>query len=160
MQNQNTQSLTEKVRSKANDFLEYFKLQVRPSTQEEFYTLTDDAHPDLHCLVREAHGDLLPDDFRYDKIFSALAAIADCAEGELDEVRLETDIYHSDLLKWLNSNFRRVAYCDEAIEEFGLEKVDLMTIITYGQQLELDEVVASVRESLISINEDDEDTGG
>ena len=157
MQNQNTQSLIQKVKSKAEDFLKQFKLEVRPSNQTEFYTLAENADPDLRILVREAHRDFLPDDFRYEQIVNALAALADLEGEDLDEVSLEPDVYNSDLLKWLSSSYDRVVYCDQAVEEFGLEKVELMTIITYGQQQELDEIVSLVRESLISFCQDEDD---
>lgn len=149
----NNQNLNEKISKKANEFLQYFK-KIKRNENEEFYTLEDQAPSELKELVREAHGDFLPDDFRYRTICDALYAFADCGSDQnLDEIRLEPDIYYHDLLKWLSSNLKRVFYCDEAISEFGLEKVDTMVLITHGQQFEKDEVIFIVRNLLINFYE-------
>ncbi len=155
MKTEQTKSLTEKIADKAAEFLDHFQCIKVDRSEEEIYTLKDQAPPSLKDLVREAHGDFLPDDFRYETIQDALCALSDGLE-DLDEVRLEADIYHHDLLKWLSSNLKRIAYCDEAKEEFGLQEVDLMTLITYGQLREKEEILASVRESLIQICEEEE----
>lgn len=155
----NSQNLNEKVSEKAEKFLPYFKL-IRCNENEEIYTLEDNTPPELRNLVREAHGDFLPDDFRYKTILDALYAFADCElNQDLYEIQLEPDIYNHDLLKWLSSNLRRASYCDEAIAEFGLEKIETMTLIAYGQQMEKDEIVNSVREHLISLCEKDKNEG-
>lgn len=151
-------NLTQKVAQKAKDFIADFKCETRPSTEEKFYTLKANANPDLCRLVREAHGDFLPDDFRYEMIVDALYAFGDCEDdADLEEVQLEPDVYNHDLLKWLSSNLNRIAYCDETREEFGLIDADLMTLITYGQQREKDEVISLVRDFLINLCESQEE---
>lgn len=144
--------IKEKVISKAKEFSEHFTRIVHHETKKEFYILDDTVPPALEDLVREAHGEFLPDDFRYEVIYSALVAFADCrTTDDLEEVRVEADVYSHDLIRWLGSNLRRIAYCDEAQAEFGLEMADVMTLITYGQQREKDEIVDLVREGLISL---------
>jgi hypothetical protein len=146
----NPSQLNEEVASKAKEFLNYFKTITRHGSEQEIYILEDDAPAALEELVQNAHGDFFPDDFRYKTIYSALSAFADC-NTDPEEVRLEADIYTYDLTRWLGSNLRRVSYCDEAQSKFGLEKVDVITLISYGQQVEKDEIVALVREALISL---------
>ena len=154
MKTEELNNLNEKVAKEAEELLIYFK-QVTRNDGEKIYTLQDGAPEELRDLVYAAHGDFLPDDFRYETIHSALCAFANCHfDEELDEIRVEADIYNHNLLKWLNSSLKRVAYCNEAILEFGLQSNDLMTVTTYGQQMEIDEIVALVRESLIAICEE------
>ncbi len=73
----NSQNLNEKISKKADKFLSYFKMTKR-NPNEEIYTLENNAPIELRELVREAHGDFLPDDFRYETICDALSAFADC----------------------------------------------------------------------------------
>ncbi len=144
-----SKSLNEKMIKKADEFLSYFR-KIARTDGEEIYVIQEGSPQELKELTRGAHGDFLPDDFRYKTIHDALCAFADChIDDELDEIRVEADIYNHDLLKWLSSNLKRISYCDGAKAEFGLEDADLMTLITYGQQMEKDEIVALVRESLI-----------
>ena len=150
-----SKTLHEKIAEKAKEFLEYFELATRAGKNEEkFYTVCNHADEALDELIRKAHGDLLPDDFCYETIHDALCAFAECeSEDQLYEVNLEPDIYYHELLKWLSSHLKRMAYCDEAIAEFGLQNTDLMTLVAHGQQREQDEIVALIRESLIALCE-------
>lgn len=141
--------INEKIISKASEFVPFFKTIVREGSHHEIVTLKDDAPDELVDLIHTAHGDFLPDDFRYEVIHDALCAFADCENP--DDVRVEADIYNHDLLRWLSSNLKRIGYCDEAQTEFGLDKSDVMTLITYGQQIEKNEIVSCVREELIAI---------
>ena len=150
-----SKNLHEKIAKKVKEFLKYFQITTRPGNDlDKIYTTYNHADEALDELVRKAHGDLLPDDFCYEIIYEALYAFADCtSDDELYEVTLEADIYYHQLLKWLSSNLKRIDYCNEARAEFGLQDTDLMTLVTYGQQMEKDEIVALVRESLIALCE-------
>lgn len=115
-------------------------------------TLADDAPDWLHDLVHEAHGDMLPDDWRYDVIREALGFIHENG-GDLDDLAAEfaddVDVYSSALLEWLASNLTRAGYCDTAAEELGSpDSSDIMRLIGMGQYLERREVFDSVRQSL------------
>ncbi|HBF13408.1 MAG TPA: hypothetical protein DDW49_08515 [Deltaproteobacteria bacterium] len=143
--------LNQQIASKADQFSQYFKTIVREGNKHEVYVLKDNAPDELVDLIHKAHGDFMPDDFRYETILDALYAFAGCDNADIDDVRLEADIYTHDLLQWLGSNLNRVGYCDQAQDEFGLEKADVLTLITYGQQMEKDEIVSLVREGLISL---------
>lgn len=126
--------LAEKARS-------YFKLRTRKGG-EQFWTHMGKAPEWVQGMVRDAHGDLMPDDWRYQFIVDALAAIA---EG-VDDSEIEADIYNADLLRWVSSNLRRISYCDDAAEEYGA--VGLIPTLSAGQVAERREVYASVLASL------------
>lgn len=121
---------------------------------EEFTTLDSDTAPGwLRGLVREAHGDLLPDDWRYEAIRDALGDI-ELADGrDLDDLEHEfadrVDVYTGALLAWLASHSSRVGYCDGAQSE-GLtpDNPDVVSLIRLGQYMERREVFASVAQSL------------
>lgn len=102
-------------------------------------------------LVREAHGSLLPDNFRYETIRDALDRIADSAGQDENEVSNEfsdeADVYNSDLLEWVGSHSNRPGYVDEARDEFG-EPRDFYHGLQMGQYLERGEIFRLVHESL------------
>ena len=143
--------LNQQIASKADQFCHFFQSITRNGSRHEVYVLKDDAPDELVALIRRAHGDFMPDDFRYETTLDALNAFAECEDVDMDDVRLEADIYTHDLLRWLSSHLNRVGYCDQAQEEFGLDKTDITTLITYGQQMEKDEIVSLVRKYLISL---------
>lgn len=121
-------------------------------------TITRDDRPDwLTDLIYKAHGDMLPDDWRYKMIREAIDAIADA--DDLDETETEyvddVDIYTHELINWLGSRTDRHGYVDEARREFGPADT-VMDDIGRGQAQERSEVFASVRASLETLAEEDE----
>lgn len=144
--------INEKIIQKAGEFTKYFTRIKKHDPDNEILILKKLAPEELKNLVQNAHADFLPDDFRYDFIYEALQAFADCqVDDDLDDIFLEAAIYNHRLIEWLGSNIKRVGYCDEAQSEYGLENPDVMALITHGQQMEKDEVLALVREALISL---------
>ena len=111
-----------------------------------------DESPDwVHDLVREAHGDMFPDDWRYEAIRAALRCIAD--DGDPDDNAGEyadcmVDVYTSDRLAWLASHLDRAMYCDDAIAEMGGAELGTIERIAYGQYAEASEVYHCVLTSL------------
>lgn len=75
--------------------------------------LKDDAPDWVRSLVLAAHGDMGPDDWRYEAIEDALSAV----EQDGEDAALEPDIYTWGLTRWLNSRADRYAYCDDAVNE-------------------------------------------
>jgi hypothetical protein len=110
----------------------------------------------LRDLIYKAHGDMLPDDWRYRFIEEALDAIAE-ADDE-DEAELEPSIYTHDLTGWLASRADRYGYCDEWLDEFGVDCLKkpsagyghnpTISLLAGGYWMEQREVLASVLESL------------
>jgi len=106
--------------------------------------LTDNAPDWLHTLTRVAHDGMLPDNHRYSYIADALERLADTAN--IDEIKLEPDIYHNELLDWLHTNQTRIDYCDQAMAEFATET--LMGTLAVGQLLEREDVLHLVYDYL------------
>jgi hypothetical protein len=123
---------------------------------ETFVALRDNAPEWLSELVRSAHGDMLPDDWRYRIIERAVDRISDYnletsddahdAAGEFADGAV--DIYTADRLAWLASNLERVGYCDRAAGEFGDSAGDIVATIGLGQYAEASEVYGLVVEAL------------
>jgi hypothetical protein len=134
-----------------------FERATRPDSDETYTRMKDDAPYWLEGLVRDAHGEFLPNDWRYDSIRSALGFIAD---NDLDADDLDdgaewcdqnVDTYTGARLAWLASDLRRPGYCDEALDEFGGPadaRGGIVAIIGLGQYMESGEIWASVVESL------------
>ena len=113
---------------------------------ERFYLLTDDAPEWVRDLVHDAHGDFMPDDFRYAMVRDSLDAIG---AGDEDGDELDDPVYTADLLAWVSSNLQRVGYVDDAASEYG-HGDGLVSMLTSGYAMEQREVFDSVRESLES----------
>jgi len=104
-------------------------------------------------LCRDAHGDMLPDDYRYEYIVDALYAFADYDDDDhemaIDEI--EADPYTKDPLAWLSSHSYRMDYANEAIRDVGFSEVGgIMQAVIMGQIAEKREIYDSVLESLKS----------
>lgn len=144
----------DKVRELASRYVDQFEPLERT---EHFstYKRKDDADPDLQELCYAAHGDMMPDDYVYNYIVDALGMIADSSTDELQDLdgEIESDIYNSDLLKWLSSNLTRASYVDRYVQDFGIEAKDfeLYKVIGGGQWLEKRDVFQSVLSSLIKL---------
>ena len=139
----------------AREMSEAFQTKSRDNG-DNYVTLRDGSPEWMGEVVRGAHDDMLPDDFRYQVIREAVDAIAD-AEGSRDDIRDElagefaddVDIYNHDLTAWLGSHSSRPGYCDEALNEFGRESAEgVMALIGMGQYMERREVFDSVLSSL------------
>lgn len=136
----------------------YAEFERRTRDDDSSYIVLKDSAPDwLHDLVRSAHGEFLPDDWRYASIRAALGAIHDAGADDpddLDDLDHEfadgnVDTYNAARFAWLASNLNRAAYCDDAAEEFGYDaERGIVHLIALGQYAESMEVFQSVVESL------------
>ena len=120
--------------------------------------LGDDAPGWVAAIVRDAHGDMLPDDWRHECIHDAFGRIADSTADtadELDELGHEfaddADIYNADLLAWVGSSTLRGAFVDEATREYG-EPRDFYHGLQMGQYAERAEVYAAVLQGLREVD--------
>ncbi|HUM42868.1 MAG TPA: hypothetical protein PKI14_07970 [Fervidobacterium sp.] len=147
------------IQKLAEEWLEWFVWDK----DREIYYLKENAPYELLEVVRMAHGDMLPDNYKYEFIVEALEAIADY-DGDEDDIEeladdLEADCYDSDLLEWLNSHSIRTWYVDKAVEEMG-HGGGIMEDIAMGQVEEKREVFFTVLEDLReNLEEDDEEWG-
>jgi hypothetical protein len=115
---------------------------------DEYVRIRDGSPEWVTDLAREAHGDYLPDDWRYQFISEALDAISEAdVDADLDEVGDEfaddVDIYTGKLTDWLGSRASRHGYVDEAVEEMG-HGDSVMADIARGQYQERREVFGQV----------------
>jgi hypothetical protein len=119
-----------------------------------YYAVDDDAPGWVQDVVYEAHGSMLPDDWRYAAIRSALSWIAE-GNSEDDDHEWsdsEVDTYTSDRFQWLASHLGRQAYVDEATEELGASE-GVAEAIGAGQYVEAREIIALVRRALQEVSE-------
>lgn len=135
----------------------YGQFETRQRGDDTIITLRDDAPDWLGELVHDAHGDMLPDDWRYATIRAALGFIHDATtDGEdIHDATHEfadgnVDIYNGQRTAWLASNLNRAAYCDDALDEFGIGDGSrgVFDLIGLGQYQESLEVFGSVAHSL------------
>jgi hypothetical protein len=122
--------------------------------ETRYVRLKDDAPSWIGEAVQAAHGDFLPDDWRYAYIAESFRLIADAGEDEdLDELANQfaddADVYTGNLLGWLGSNLRRVGYVDEARDEYGAASFESVAQeIAAGQAAERREVFAAIRQAV------------
>lgn len=118
------------------------------------YVTLKDGRPEwLYEAVRAAHGDMLPDDWRYGTISEALMFIGDTEPDDIEDGHEFADqrasVYTSELCEWVASHSARLGYCEQARED-GLVAVDasISQRLMVGQYVEALEVWASLVESL------------
>jgi hypothetical protein len=127
---------------------------VRRDTARDNLPPADEAPQWFLDLCHEAHGGMMPDDWRYEFIQDALNAPADGA----DEDRLDQDAlypYTADRLDWLASHLDRPGYCDEAAADAGGPPAEVLAFVTLGMDREMREVFGLVRAKLEEIAEDE-----
>jgi hypothetical protein len=129
------------------------------TTGEQFLCFSDHITPEhaLYKLVKQAHNDMLPDDYKFQFIYDSLVMLSNVssdldADFDLYSIQIETDICNSDLLNWLKGNLNRIDYCNQILEEQD-RATDFMQIVQQAQHREREEVLFSVYESLLSILE-------
>lgn len=99
-------------------------------------------------IIRKAHEEALPDDYKYEFINDALCALTDCTPGEEEEAinEIEPDCYTSNLTGWLHSRNDRAYYLTQALEEF--DSKDGFQALSIAQQIEKQDVARLVLEGI------------
>lgn len=133
----------------AKEARDYFE-QAKRDNGDSYWRIMRGAPEWIQDMAREAHGDMLPDDYRYEYIVDALDMLSDYEGTEPSEAaQIESDIYTSDLAQWLASHSDRCWYCDEAVTEYGLaQSTPIVERMQSGQLMERSEVFDSVLSSL------------
>ena len=116
----------------AQELRQDFERKVRDNG-DEFYCLDRVEHP-AKAMVYAAHDGEFPNDFVYEAIVDTLDNIAGGA-GE-DDCAPAADMYHGSLLNWVSANLYRMAYVDEALEEYGCKTLSQALILGQARQLE------------------------
>lgn len=145
----------------------YRALVTDTRTNGETFIKLVDGHPDwMTDVMHEAHGDMLPDDWRYKMIDEVLGDLLEYDPDNWEDRSSEicdglVDVYNSDRMKWLNSHHSRASYVDEARDE-GLigRDADLMDQLGSGQYREYEEILHSLVRSITERAEelDDEES--
>jgi len=136
------------IQEKATEALTWFTTGERISTDTgRAIVIPKDDKPEwITELCHKAHGDFMPDDWRYEMIHDALTELAE--SDEPDAWNIEPPIYTFDLLRWLSSNLNRVAYCDEAEGQRDSGMVESMMAGYNSEQREVYGTVESFLEAL------------
>jgi hypothetical protein len=139
------------IQEVAREASAWFETAIR--SDGETFTRTKDGTPDwVTDLVRDAHGDLFPDDWRYEVISDACEFIADSddpEDGSGEFADQAVNVYTHDRFAWLSSNLQRQGYVDEACDEFGASaELGIVERIGWGQYAEASEVFGSVLGSI------------
>jgi hypothetical protein len=143
----------------ADDFARAFERRTREGGAE-FLALKDGSPEWMHEAVQAAHGDFLPDDWRYRLIAAVVEDVAerlrDDPAADLDDMRHEVidqaiPCYTAARLEWLASNLNRVDYCDDAAAEGMVsEDAGIVDRIAAGMAAELEEIFSAVIDVLNS----------
>jgi hypothetical protein len=98
-----------------------FSLETRDNGTE--YWTHNRCAPDwINELCHTAHGDMLPDDYRYAFIVEALNALEEVEDPDEARDGYELEPYFGRLVDWLGSYAgHRFEYCDEWAEESARE---------------------------------------
>lgn len=112
----------------------------------KFYRLDAGSPEWMTDIIRAAHCDMMPDDWRYKMIVELLCDLTSDDPDQWEEHISEyadrnTDVYNSELLRWLASHLERAFYCDEARDEgYVNEDSDMYARISAGQAFEYREI--------------------
>lgn len=128
---------------------------TRPGERESIVVPVDDAPEWFGELCREAHGDMMPDDWRYEFIEDALTQIEN---GDEEPRSVDSAYpYTADRLNWLASRNDRMGYCDEGISNYGDGIKTMDSALAIGMATEMDEVFNLVKSQLETRLEELED---
>lgn len=127
----------------AQEVLDRFEHRTR-ANGTAYWCLGEGSPAWMRDLCHDAHGEMLPDDHRYQFIHEAVSALA---AGDDNGDTLEADCYTNDLTAWLHSRTDRYAYCDQAVED-GYGFTDTITLLSLGQLMEIREVFELVKAEL------------
>jgi len=121
--------------------------ETRKRADGESFICCKDNRPDwITDMIHDAHGDMLPDDYRYRWIVSALDDFTDSDDDPDDMigeyVDSTVDSYTADLTAWLASNVNRVYYLTQAMGE--MDPSDGFQALSCAQYSEISEVYYTV----------------
>lgn len=124
--------------------------------KETIWVKTADAPHWVESLVYTVHQETiggLPDDYTYEYIVEALEAITEHAHWNDDEYEVRESVmdsnpfegssYYADVTDWLESNWGRVEYANDALKNYGAD-LGVMGAAQVGQQLEKEAVFQAV----------------
>lgn len=133
----------ETIQTLANQVYDAMEQRTR-NNGEAFYCFKDGSPQWMTDMAMEAHGDMLPDDYRYEFIRESIIAITAYNNFDDAEGSIEPDIYTGQLTHWMASNFARIGYVDDAVSDYGGNNDGIVRHMQYGQGEEKREVFGLV----------------
>ncbi len=148
------------------------KTEIMRFFSSQFETRNRDNGETFNCLVNNApewctdvvltaHGDMLPDDYRYKWISQGADSLADIEPEEWEESIHEiadglTDVYNGELLNWLSSNLTRAEYINEYVSNAGIDSdnFDFFPLVMAGQYQEITETLQALISEIESLADD------
>jgi hypothetical protein len=130
---------TTSIQQLAEEAYKYFVKGTRENG-DKYWFPGDDRPEWIQDMCRHAHGDMLPDDHKYEFLVEALSALCD-HDGDVDDAKdsIESDVYYAAVNAWHASCLGRSAYCDEYAEVMGQPKTT-DELLSGGQWMEKCEV--------------------
>lgn len=126
---------------------------------ETIYVLRDGSPPWMTDVAHAAHGDMIPDDYRYEFVYDAVSALENSEDVDDARDSIEADVYTTGLTKWLHSRVDRTFYMSQAIEDGLTDGKDSSQHLMTAQWLEkmevFDAVVVALEKRLEELEEDD-----
>ena len=119
---------------------------------EYFYIRKDDAPEWVTQLVKEVHGEMFPDDYKYKFVVDALEALADADDIDTAEeiMREGIEIYTYKLMHWVQSHTDRLAMANEHGKEFEADTIEaFLTGGQFNERWDVFSLVLSTLETLV-----------
>ena len=119
---------------------------------EYFYIRKDDAPEWVTQLVKEVHGEMFPDDYKYKFVVDALEALEDADDIDTAEeiMRERIDIYTYKLMHWVQSHTDRLAMANEHGKEFEADTIEaFLTGGQFNERWDVFSLVLSTLETLV-----------
>jgi hypothetical protein len=132
--------------------MSYFERRTREDGTT-FTTMIDNVPEWVHDAVMEAHGDELPNDWRYETCETIFGAFEDDYDSDDEDARYDlaqslVDIYNADLFRWLAGHSTRYAYCDEALDD-GLDMKSIVDLVMAGQFRCIEHMVSTIGDAIV-----------
>jgi len=137
-----------KIQTLAQRMLDQFEIRKR-NDGTQYVCLKDGYASWMQDVCREAHDNMMPDDYRYSFIVDACQAIVDVTDPDCVGDSYETPVYTSQVTSWLSSRCDRVDYLSQALGETDIK--DGSQLLNYAYELEFRDVLALVQQSLEKI---------
>ena len=142
------------------NYFEYKKRFKRDETADDsyFYCMKDGRPDGLYDLVHEIHGDMLPDDYKYDFIATAFSAIADGYTEDSAHEAMAADVSYWEVAQWHASHSDRREYAnDNAYNTPESTIEEMQSNGQYTEKMEVFYAVSSWIDSELEAIEDDDE---
>jgi hypothetical protein len=115
---------------------------------DHYVTLKEGSPAWMTEACHAAHGDMMPDDWRYEFIEDAASALAEAEDP--DDAEPFEYVYTNQVTGWLHSRVDRYSYVDQAVEDMGgnVDKEGILPLLFRGMYEEQRETLYLLRSAL------------